>query len=38
MVDSSLRLQFENRDLVEELRAANRETAALNQALELRVE
>src|SRR6201986_4132617 len=38
MVDSSLRLQFENRDLVEDLRAANRETAALNQALELRVE
>jgi signal transduction histidine kinase/CheY-like chemotaxis protein len=38
MVDSSLRLQFENRDLVEELRTANRETAALNQALELRVE
>jgi signal transduction histidine kinase/ActR/RegA family two-component response regulator len=38
MVDSSLRLQFENRDLVEDLRTANRETAALNQALELRVE
>jgi signal transduction histidine kinase/ActR/RegA family two-component response regulator len=38
MVDSSLRLQFENRELVEELRTANRETAALNQALELRVE
>jgi signal transduction histidine kinase/ActR/RegA family two-component response regulator len=38
MVDTSLRLQFENRDLVEDLRAANRETAALNQALELRVE
>ncbi len=37
MVDSSLRLQFENRDLVEDLRTANRETAALNQALELRV-
>jgi signal transduction histidine kinase/CheY-like chemotaxis protein len=31
MVDSSLRLQFENRDLVEDLRTAN-------QALELRVE
>jgi two-component system cell cycle sensor histidine kinase/response regulator CckA len=30
-------LQFENRDLVEDLRTANRETAALNQALELRV-
>ena len=38
MVDSSLRLQFENRDLVEGLRTANRETAALNQALELRVD
>jgi signal transduction histidine kinase/CheY-like chemotaxis protein len=38
MVDSSLRLQFENRELVEGLRTANRETAALNQALELRVE
>jgi signal transduction histidine kinase/ActR/RegA family two-component response regulator len=38
MVDSSLRLQFENRELVEDLRTANRETAALNQALELRVE
>jgi signal transduction histidine kinase/ActR/RegA family two-component response regulator len=38
MVDSSLRLQFENHELVEELRTANRETAALNQALELRVE
>jgi signal transduction histidine kinase/CheY-like chemotaxis protein len=38
MVDSSLRLQFENRELVENLRAANCETAALNQALELRVE
>jgi signal transduction histidine kinase/CheY-like chemotaxis protein len=38
MVDSSLRLQFENRELVEDLRTANRETAVLNQALELRVE
>jgi signal transduction histidine kinase/CheY-like chemotaxis protein len=38
MVDSSLRLQFENRDLVEDLRTANRETAALNQVLELRVQ
>jgi signal transduction histidine kinase/CheY-like chemotaxis protein len=38
MVDSSLRLQFENRELVEDLRTANRATAALNQALELRVE
>jgi signal transduction histidine kinase/ActR/RegA family two-component response regulator len=38
MVDSSLRLQFENRDLVEDLRTANQQTAALNQALELRVQ
>jgi signal transduction histidine kinase/CheY-like chemotaxis protein len=38
MVDSSLRLQLENRDLVDDLRAANQQTAALNQALELRVE
>jgi signal transduction histidine kinase/ActR/RegA family two-component response regulator len=38
MVDSSLRLQLENRDLVDDLRTANQETAALNQALELRVE
>ena len=38
MVESSLRLQFENRDLVEELRAANQETTALNRALELRVQ
>ena len=38
MIDSSLRLQIQNRDLVEDLRTANQETAALNQALELRVE
>jgi signal transduction histidine kinase/ActR/RegA family two-component response regulator len=38
MVDSSLRLQLENRELVEDLRTANQETAALNQALELRVQ
>jgi signal transduction histidine kinase/CheY-like chemotaxis protein len=38
MVDSSLRLQIENRDLVEDLQSANLETAALNQALELRVQ
>jgi signal transduction histidine kinase/CheY-like chemotaxis protein len=38
MVDSSLRLQFENRDLVEDLRTANQQTAGLNQALELRVQ
>ena len=37
-LDSSLRLQFENRDLVENLRAATRETEALNQALERRVQ
>ena len=37
-VDSSLRLQFENRDLVEGLQIATRETEALNQALERRVE
>jgi len=37
MVDSSLRLQLENRDLVDDLRTANQQTAALNQALELRV-
>lgn len=37
-LDSSLRLQFENRDLVKDLRAATLETAALNQALERRVE
>jgi signal transduction histidine kinase/ActR/RegA family two-component response regulator len=38
LVDSSLRLQIENRDLVEDLRAANRQTAALNQVLEVRVQ
>jgi C4-dicarboxylate-specific signal transduction histidine kinase len=38
MVQASLRLQIENRDLVEDLRSANQETAALNQALELRVQ
>jgi signal transduction histidine kinase/ActR/RegA family two-component response regulator len=38
MVDSSLRLQLENRDLVDDLRTANQQTAALNQALELRVQ
>ena len=38
LVDSSLRLQLANRDLVENLRAANQETAVLNQALELRVQ
>jgi signal transduction histidine kinase/ActR/RegA family two-component response regulator len=38
LVDSSLRLQIENRDLVEDLRTANQQTAALNQVLELRVQ
>jgi signal transduction histidine kinase/CheY-like chemotaxis protein len=37
-IDASLLLQLENRDLVEELRTANLETAALNQVLELRVQ
>uniref|UniRef100_Q01U34 histidine kinase n=1 Tax=Solibacter usitatus (strain Ellin6076) TaxID=234267 RepID=Q01U34_SOLUE len=37
-IDSSLKLQFENRDLVESLRAATRQTEALNQTLELRVQ
>jgi signal transduction histidine kinase/CheY-like chemotaxis protein len=37
-VESSLELQFENRDLVQDLRRANEETEALNQALELRVQ
>jgi len=37
-IESSLKLQFENRYLVEELQAANRQTEALNEALELRVE
>jgi signal transduction histidine kinase/ActR/RegA family two-component response regulator len=37
-IDSSLNLQFENRELVEELRYANAQTEALNQELELRVE
>jgi signal transduction histidine kinase len=37
-IDSSLRLQFENRDLVESLQAARDQTEALNQALELRVQ
>ncbi len=37
-IDSSLRLQLENHDLVEDLRTANQETAALNHALERRVQ
>ena len=38
LVESSLRLLIENRDLVEDLRAANHQTAALNQVLERRVQ
>jgi light-regulated signal transduction histidine kinase (bacteriophytochrome) len=37
-VDWSLRLQFENRDLLEDLDAAKQETDALNMALERKVE
>jgi signal transduction histidine kinase/CheY-like chemotaxis protein len=37
-VDASLRLQFENGDLVVDLRAAKQETEALNQELELKVQ
>ena len=37
-IESSLRLQLENRDLVENLRAAHQETVALNFALERRVQ
>jgi signal transduction histidine kinase/CheY-like chemotaxis protein len=37
-VDLSLKLQFENRDLVGDLRAAKDQTEAVNQALELRVQ
>jgi signal transduction histidine kinase/ActR/RegA family two-component response regulator len=37
MVTSSLRLQIENHDLVQNLKTANHETAALNQDLERRV-
>ena len=37
-IESSLRLQLENRDLVENLRTANQETVALNYALERRVQ
>jgi signal transduction histidine kinase/ActR/RegA family two-component response regulator len=38
ILDSSLRLQFENLDLLKEVRAAHRETEALNQALEVKVQ
>jgi signal transduction histidine kinase/ActR/RegA family two-component response regulator len=37
-IESALGLQFENQDLVEELKAAKYETEALNQQLERRVE
>jgi signal transduction histidine kinase/ActR/RegA family two-component response regulator len=37
-IDSLLRLQFENRKLVDDLEAAKDQTQALNQALELRVQ
>ena len=37
-IASSLHLQFDNRDLVEELRAAQSATETLNQRLEVRVE
>jgi signal transduction histidine kinase len=37
-IDSSIRLQFVNRDLLEDLQAAKSQTEALNQALELKVE
>jgi signal transduction histidine kinase/ActR/RegA family two-component response regulator len=37
-IDSSLRLKFENRELVEDLKAVRDQTAALNQALEIRVQ
>ena len=36
-LELSLNLQFENRDLLEQLRAAHEQTEAANQALELRV-
>jgi signal transduction histidine kinase/ActR/RegA family two-component response regulator len=37
-IDSSLRLHFENQDLVEELQTEKKHTEALNQQLELRVQ
>jgi signal transduction histidine kinase/CheY-like chemotaxis protein len=37
-IESSLKLQFENRDLVEDLQAAHRQAEVLNQELELRVQ
>jgi signal transduction histidine kinase/ActR/RegA family two-component response regulator len=38
MIESSLKLQFQNEDLVEDLKIAGRRTEALNQQLELRVQ
>jgi signal transduction histidine kinase/ActR/RegA family two-component response regulator len=37
-IDSSLRLQFENRNLVADLQAAKNQTEALNQVLEIRIQ
>jgi signal transduction histidine kinase/CheY-like chemotaxis protein len=37
-IESSISLQFENRDLVEDLQAAKNQTEVLNQALEIRVQ
>jgi signal transduction histidine kinase/CheY-like chemotaxis protein len=37
-IESSLKLQFQNQDLVADLQIANRRTEALNQQLELRVQ
>ena len=37
-IDSSLRLQFENHDLVEDLQIAKSQTEALNQVLEIRIQ
>ena len=36
-LDSSLRLRFQNQELIEELQTAKKETEAVNQALEIRV-
>ena len=38
LIDASLQLQFDNRDLVEDLRSANERTEALNEVLEARVQ
>ncbi len=37
-IDSSLRLQYQNRDLVADLKTAKSQTEALNQALEIRIQ